>query len=196
MGGSDTLENLITLCGDCHKAVHLGKIDLKLKGNRKSNLRYATQMSVIRCMLMKRYPEAIETFGFVTKANRENLGLQKDHYLDACVIASGGLEFEQSDTLYRKMCVQVQNRVLTKGIRGEKRYPIGKVYGFKRYDKVKYLGKICFVKARRTRGTFVLMDINNTNLDFRSIGGIKEPSYKSIRRVNSRRSVLCICERL
>lgn len=194
--GSDDLENLITLCEDCHKAVHLGKIELKLKGKRKSTLRYASQISIIRCMLLKRYPNAIETYGFVTKSNRENLGLVKAHYLDACVIASGGLEFEPSNTLYRKRCVSVQNRVLTKGSRSEKRYPIGKVHGFKRYDKVEYFGIICFVKARRVKGSFTLMNINSNDLDFRSMGGVQNPSYKSVKRVNARRSVLCVEKRL
>ena len=27
-GGSDSLDNLITLCEDCHKAVHLGEVNL------------------------------------------------------------------------------------------------------------------------------------------------------------------------
>lgn len=153
-GGSDTLENLITLCEDCHKAIHLGKIELKLKGKRRSNLRYATQMSVIRSMLLKKYSDAIETFGYITKANRENLGIGKEHYLDACVIASGGLEFEPSDALYRKRCVPKQSRQLCKGVRGEKKIPTGKIHGFKRYDKIKYLGEICFVKGRRSKGAF------------------------------------------
>lgn len=191
-GGSDTLENLITLCEDCHKAVHLGEIELKLIGRRRSTLRYATQMSIIRSMLLKKYPDAIETFGFVTKANRENLSLKKEHYLDACVIASGGLEFEQSSTLYRKRCVPTQNRCLSQGNRGERKLPKGKVHGFKRYDKVQYLGRVCFVHARRKRGDFVLMDIDNTTLDFRGIGGKKNPSYKHLKRLGARRSVLCI----
>ena len=195
-GGNDSLENLITLCEDCHRAVHLGKIELKLNGKRRSTLRYATQMSVLRNMLLKKYPKAIETFGFVTKADRENLKLNKDHYLDACVIASGGLEFKQSEVLYKKRCVSVQSRVLTRGIRSEKRIPTGKIHGFKRYDKVKYLGKICFIKSRRVSGNFTLMNINNNSLDFRDIGGKQNPSYKCIKRVGSRRSVLCISERV
>ena len=195
-GGSDTLENLITLCEDCHKAIHLGKIELKLKGKRRSNLRYATQMSVIRSMLLKKYSDAIETFGYITKANRENLGLKKDHYIDACVIASCGLEFEPSDVLYRKRCVPKQSRQLCKGVRGEKKIPTGKIHGFKRYDKIKYLGEICFVKGRRSKGAFELMDINNNTLDFRDMGGNKTPSYKSLKRVNARKSILCISTKI
>ncbi len=194
--GSNDLDNYITLCEDCHKAIHLGKIELKLKGKRRGTLRYATQMSVIRCMLLKRYPDATETYGFVTKANRENLGIGKDHYLDACVIASGGLAFRQSDVLYRKRCVSKQSRQLCKGVRGKQWIPTRKVHGFKRYDKVRYLGEVCFVKARRTDGHFVLMGIANNSLDFRDMGGKQNPSYKSIKRISARRSILCISERI
>ena len=194
-GGND-LENYVTLCEDCHKAVHLGKIDLKLKGKRKSNLRYAIQMSIIRSMLLKKYPDAIETFGFVTKTNRENLSIKKEHHLDACVIASGGLEFEPSDVLYRKKCVPKQDRPLCKGIRGERRIPTGKVFGFKKFDKVRYLGKECFIKGRRSSGAFVLMDIDNNSIDFRDKGGKQNPSYKSIKRLNTRKNILCIYKRI
>lgn len=194
--GSNDLENYITLCEDCHKAVHLGKIELKLKGKHRSNLRHATQMSIIRSMLLRKYPNVIETFGFVTKANRENLGLKKSHCIDACVIASGGLRFKELGVLYRKKCVPVQSRILARGNRGEQRLPTGKVHGFKRYDKVKYLGVVCFVKARRVGGSFTLMDINSKVLDFRGVGGKNYPLYKYIERLNTRSSVLCISERM
>ena len=194
-GGSDDLENLITLCEDCHKAVHLGKIELKLNGKCRGNLHYATQMSIIRSMLLREYPNAIETFGFVTSENRNHLKLEKDHYLDACVIASGGLAFKESDTLYQKRCVPVQDRILTRGIRGEKKIPTGKISGFKKFDLVEYMNKLCFIKGRRSSGFFVLMDINNNELDYRDKGGKQNPSYKYLKRVNARRSVLCMIER-
>ena len=184
------------MCEGCHKAIHLAEIDLKLKGKRSGTLRYAAQMSVIRSMLLKKYPEAIETFGYVTKANRENMEIGKEHYLDACVIASGGLEFEPSEVLYKKRCVPTQSRILTKGIRSEKKIPTGKVPGFRRYDKVEYLGKVCFVKARGVNGIFVLMDIDNTTLGFRNVGGKKEPSYRLIKRINARKGILCIRKRI
>ena len=34
----------------------------------------------------------IETFGFITKENRQRNGLSKEHYNDAVMIASGGDE--------------------------------------------------------------------------------------------------------
>jgi len=191
MGGTDDERNLITLCEKCHKMIHDGILVLTKKPKR-TNLKYATQMSLIRSQLLKIYPDAIETFGFVTKENRNNLNLQKGHFIDACVIASGGKEFEQSNWLFKKKRIPKQNRRLCKGIRGEKKMPIGKIFGFKRFDKVKYLGKICFIKSRRNSGFFTLMDVDNNIIDFRDKGGRKTPSYKLLEKLNTRKSTLCI----
>ena len=188
-GGTDDEDNLITLCEDCHDAVHDGQIMLTKKP-RKMHLKHATHMSIIRSQLLKAYPEAIETFGFVTKENRNHLSLPKDHYIDACVVASGGKKFKLNNEIFYKKRVAKQNRQMCKGIRGEKRILLGKVYGFRKFDKVKYLGKECFIKARRSSGNFVLMDIWNNSLDFRAIGGKANPSYKELQRVNARRSYM------
>ena len=190
MGGTDDEKNLITLCETCHKLVHDGLLILTKKPKR-LNLKYATQMSIIRSQLLKIYPDAIETFGFVTKENRNNLNLPKGHFIDACVIASGGKEFKQLDWLFKKRRVAKQNRKLCNGIRGEKKLPTEKLFGFKKFDKVKYLGEICFIKARRSNGAFVLMDIDNNTIDFRDRGGKQNPSYKLLERLGARRSVLC-----
>ena len=195
-GGTNDEENLITLCEDCHKGVHAGIIVLDKKPKKSKNLKHATHMSIIRSRLLKKYPNAIETFGFITTENRNHLKLRKDHYIDACIIASGGLEFKELDVIYKKRRVSPQDRILTKGVRGERRLPTGKVHGFKRYDKVRYLGEVCFVKGRRVRDGFVLMDIENSSIDFRDKGGKQNPSYKSIKRVNARKSILCISQRI
>ena len=68
--------------------------------------------------------------------------------------------------------------------------PVGKVQGFRKFDKVNYLGCECFIKGRRSKGNFVLMDINNKPLDFSSIGGLKNPSYKKLKRIATRSSTL------
>ena len=194
MGGTDDEKNLITLCEKCHKMVHNGLLVLTKKP-KKLNLKYATQMSIIRSQLLKIYPDAIETFGFVTKENRNNLNLQKGHYIDACVIASGGKKFEQLNWLFKKKRVAKQNRKLCNGVRGEKKLPTRKILGFKKFDKVKYLGEICFIKGRRTSGGFVLMDIDNNAIDFRDRGGRQNPSYKLLERLNTRKSILCISQK-
>ena len=190
-GGSDDENNMITLCKECHKGIHSGTIVLNKKP-KKMNLKHATHMSIIRSRLLKKYPDAIETFGFVTSENRNHLQLGKDHYIDACVIASGGLKFEQSNVLYQKRRVPKQSRQLCKGIRGERKLPTGKIHGFKRYDKVEYLGKVCFVKSRRVEGNFTLMDIFNNNLDFRNSGGKQNPSYMLIKRLHAGSGILCL----
>ena len=195
MGGIDDERNLITLCEKCHKAIHDGILILTKKP-KKLNLKHATQMSIIRSQLLKIYPDAIETFGFVTKTNRENLNLSKEHFIDACVIASGGEIFKQSSWLFKKRRVAKQNRQLCKGVRGEKKLPTGKIFGFRKFDKVKYLKEVCFIKGRRISGSFVLMDIDNNAIDFRDKGGKQNPSYKLLERLNTRRSILCINQRI
>lgn len=193
--GADTLNNLITLCEECHEKLHKGKLrtfEEKLKGKKKGQLKHATQMNSIRKQLLKYYPEAIETFGFVTKENRQLLGLSKSHVVDACVIASQGELFDWNLWYFKKRHIPRQERVLCKGIRGERNIPTGKVLGFKRYDKVQYLGMDCFVKGRRSSGAFVLSDINNKTIDFRTLGGKANPSYKLLTRLNPRCGTLCI----
>ncbi len=191
-GGTDDEENLITLCEDCHKGVHAGTVELNKKPKKSKNLKYATHMSIIRSKLLKKYPDAIETFGFVTSENRNHLKLEKDHYIDACVVASGGLEFKELDVVYRKRRVPVQDRILIKCTRCKMMKSAGKINGLNRYDKVQYLGEVCFIKGRRAKGSVVLMDIDNNMLDFRGMGGCANPSYKTIKRLQARKSVLCI----
>ena len=194
-GGSDDENNMITLCKDCHKGIHSGTITLD-KNTKKMNLKHASHMNIVRSRLLRKYPGAIETFGFVTSDNRNHLKLEKTHYIDACIIASGGADFIQLEVLYQKRRVSKQDRQLCKGTRGEKKLPTGKVFGFKKFDKVEYLGERCFLKGRRSSGSFVLMDIDGSSIDFRSIGGKQNPYYKVIKRVNARKSALCISKRV
>lgn len=194
-GGTDNENNLITLCGDCHNGIHNGKIVLT-RNPKKLNLKYATHMSIIRSQLLKVYPEAIETFGFVTKTNRENLILPKDHYIDACVIASGGKIFELNDTIYQKRRVAKGDYQLTKDVRGEQKIPVGKIQGFRKFDKVKYLGKEYFIKGRMSSGFAALMDIHNNKIDFSFMPkGWKTPKLSNLKRISSRSSCICISQK-
>ena len=191
-GGTDDEENLITLCKGCHDGVHTGTVVLNKKPKKSRGLKHATHMSIIRSYLLKEYPDAIETFGFVTTENRNHLKLKKEHYIDACVIASGGLSFESSNIIYYKRRVSKGDYQLCKGSHGEQKIPVGKIQGFRKFDKVEYLRETHFIQSRRSSGFFVLMDINNNSIDFRDRGGKQNPSYNSIKRLNARRSVLCI----
>lgn len=195
-GGTDDEHNLITLCADCHAAIHAGKITLAKKP-KKMNLKHTTHMSIIRSQLLKKYPEAIETFGFVTKENRNNLSLSKDHYIDACVIASAGKSFIPSDEIYYKRRVAKGDYQLCKGSRGEVKLPVGKIQGFRKFDKVGYFGETYFVKARMSSGYAVLMDIFNEKADFSHMPkGYKTPKLKNLKRLAARNSVLCTKEKI
>lgn len=116
--GSDEAENLITLCKTCHDKLHKGDIKLKKIGKVKSQLKHATQMNSIRVQLLRMLPKAIETFGFVTKAHRRLLGLPKEHYIDAAIIASQGRQITfKINNLILKRCVAKGDYQQTKGIR-------------------------------------------------------------------------------
>lgn len=192
-GGTDDEENLITLCEDCHKGVHAGTVVLSKKPKKSKNLKYATHMSIIRSQLLKKYPDAVETFGFVTSENRNHLKLKKDNYIDACVIASGGLEFKELEVIFYKDRVSKGDYQLTKGIRGEQRLPIGKICGFRKFDKVRYLGKECFIRGRMSSGFTILMNIFGEKIDFSNLlRGLKTPKLSNCNRISARRSCLCI----
>ena len=194
-GGTDDEENLLTLCEDCHKGVHAGTVVLSKKPKKSKNIKYATHMSVIRSWLLKKYPNAIETFGFVTAENRNHLNLPKEHYIDACVVASGGLEFKGLDVIYYKRRVSKGNYQLCKGIRGETKIPTGKIHGFKKFDKVEYLGNEYFIKGRASSGFVVLMNVFGNKIDFSNMPkGMKTPKLSNCRRILARRSCLCISQ--
>ncbi len=188
-GGSDEESNLITLCHTCHKNLHNGKINIKSSGKPKGNFKYATQMNSIRKQLFRLYPDAIETFGYITKANRLRLKVDKEHYYDACIIATQGGVFNVKCNLYKKKSVSEGDFRQTRGIRSEQSIPTGKIYGFRRFDKVKYLGKEYFIKGRASKGYANLMDINGKKADFSYLPrGSKTPKLNKCERITARTS--------
>lgn len=190
-GGSDEESNLITLCHTCHKALHNGKIRPNLSGKVKGTLKYATQMNSIRKQLFKLYPNAIETFGYVTKANRLQLGVDKEHYYDACVIATQGNPFTVKSNLCKKKCVSDGDFQKTKGIRSEQSITTGKICGFRKFDKVHYFGKDYFIKGRMSTGYAVLMDIDGNKIDFSTMPkGYKTPKLSNCKRIIARKTVM------
>ena len=190
-GGTDDEENLITLCEDCHKGVHVGIVVLNKKPKKSKNLKYATHMSIIRSRLLKKYPNAIETFGFVTSENRNHLKLRKDHYIDACVIASGGLDFELSDVVYYKRRMNKGEYQLTRTCCGKSQIYRGKMLGFNSFDKVEYFGIKCFIGSRRNNGFATLVDIFRNTLDFSHLQkGHKVPKMKLLKRVSARKTTM------
>lgn len=190
-GGSDEESNLITLCHTCHKDLHSEKINPKLSGKIKGTLKYATQMNSIRKQLFRFYPKAIETFGYVTKANRLHLGINKEHYYDACVIATQGNAFNLKSNLYKKVCVSDGDFQKTKGVRSEQPIVTDKICGFRKFDKVRYFGNEYFIKGRMSTGYAILMDIDGHKIDFSTMPkGYKTPKLSNCRRIMARTTQL------
>lgn len=187
-GGSDEAENLITLCKTCHDKLHDGNIILK-GGKVKGQLKHATQMNSIRQQLLK-IVDCEETFGFITKEHRQILNLPKEHYMDAVAIASQGsnVKFKTNQVLFKK-CVSDGDYQQTKGVRSEQKIPTNKIMGFRKFDKVKYLGQEYFIKGRMSSGFAILMDINGKKIDFSDAPkGMKTPKMENMKRIGSRKS--------
>lgn len=79
----------------------------------------------------------------------------------------------------------------TKGIRSEQVINTGKIYGFRKFDKVRYLGNEYFIKGRMSTGYAVLMDINGKKADFSKMPkGFKTPKLSICRSISARKSQL------
>jgi len=181
--GSDEPENLICLCKTCHDQLHDGNITLK-GGKAKGHLNHATQMNSIRTQLLRILPDAEETFGFVTKEHRQLLKLTKEHYMDAVAIASQGdkVNFKTNVVLFKK-CVPDGDYQQSKGIRSEQRIPTGKIQGFRKFDKVRYLGHEYFIKGRMNTGYAILMDSKGAKVALKPI-----PKFNKMERIQARNS--------
>ena len=197
-GGSDDLDNLITLCRKCHKDLHSDKLEYfesKLSGKRKGNLKYATQMNSIRKQLLKYYPEAIETFGYITKANRELSALSKEHYNDAIIIACGYIPKPniKCNFLYRKQHVAKGRYQLYQGQNSDKKLPRGKVHGFLNKDIVEYRNQLYLIKALMSTGYCKLSNIDDIEQKFENPKTVKLSACK---RVSARKTTRCISQKI
>jgi hypothetical protein len=156
-GGTDAPSNLTTLCETCHNNLHAGKFELKEK---KSKTKHATDIGIIKSRL-KQCWDFEETFGYETKHKRELvLKLPKTHYYDAVAICceDGELAQPASQVLYKRH-VAAGDYQQTKGIRSEKRIPVGKLFGLKKHDFIRTPQGTGFVKGKRSTGYFALETI-------------------------------------
>lgn len=161
-GGSEAPQNLITLCKKHHEQLHDGKIKLP-EGLKHRSLKHATVMNTVRKGLLQHYPEAEETFGYVTKWERRKTGLEKSHYNDAFVIA-GGMSRDRAATMSVSF-KRGNNRSLQKNRKGfapsirRQRHPIQPqdlvIYDKKLYRAVGTQNKGAYLKI--TDGDSVLV---------------------------------------
>ena len=164
-GGSDVPDNLVTLCRSCHDELHADKWSLPAKRRGASRTRHATHMGIIQSQLCKSSWNFTETFGYVTKAKRQRLGLAKTHANDAIAICCAGVDgVDVSTVVLYKRHVAGGDYQQTKGRRSEMRIPTGKLFGMRKFDLIKTPKGIGFVKGKRATGRFVFADITMTTL--------------------------------
>lgn len=181
--GGNAPNNLITLCEDCHKAYHAGKITLKKKRGR--SFRNATFMNIMRNTLLSRLNNELripieQTYGYITKMIREQNSVEKSHIADARCISNNPLAILCS-TKYLSKAVRHHNRQIHKAkfIKGGKRKNNQApylVFGFRLWDKVLYDGIECFISGRRSSGRFALRKLDGTIVS-------NSVSYKKIRLI-------------
>ncbi len=166
-GGSDSMDNLVTLCKECHGKVHSGELPFDKKVQ---SFKHASHMNIMRKRLVEllkmEFGCVVETFGYLTKFNREKLGLCKSHCMDAFVI-SHNFCAEPLDVEFRFRKVRRHNRQLHKAkpSKGGKRRSNQSKYivnGFRRFDKVMYNGIECFITGKRSSGYFQLKKFDGT----------------------------------
>lgn len=124
------------------------------------------------------------------------MGVDKEHYYDACTVATQGNSFILKSNLYKKRCVSKGDFQKTKGIRSERHIETKKICGFRKFDKVRYFGKEYFIKGRRSTGYAELMNIAGEKIDFSSmLKGCKTPKLINCKRITARTSQIIQTER-
>lgn len=187
-GGSNKVNNLITVCTDCHTSENhkKGGILYEWQEKRKKVKQYKEPpfMNSLRRRIFDRYPEADITYGSITTPKRKELGLDKTHYNDAITI-SGIKTIKQNPNEWllirqvRKKKRSLHEATARKGRkepnrtskRNNKNTPYCK--GFYLNDKVKVLNKIGYITGFTSGGAYV-KDLKNNYIT------LPEKSYKQI----------------
>ena len=151
-GGKDTLTNLLTLCEACHRAVHQGKITLKVTGvsGQLDQVAQRTMQgkSSLYAMLGRHVPLST-LFGYQTATLRKARDLPKTHDADALCLAtydSGELVLYHREHFYRVSFrprrTRRQYHDLPRKGQGRVRYQVNdELEGFRKGDIVRVKGK-------------------------------------------------------
>ena len=169
-GGSDRVSNLTIACHECNQskgnqtAEEFGYPRIQAKAEK--TLKATAFMNIVRRRIVDLL-KCNQTFGYITKHDRIELGLPKSHANDAYVIAGGNGQTRSNSIIIGKQ-VRRQNRSLYKAnfLKGGrlKRNTVKEVNGFRRYDKVKYDKKECFVHGLRRSGYFDIRSVDGSKI--------------------------------
>lgn len=185
--GGNAPNNLITLCEYCHTQYHKGKIELPKSAKRGASFRDATFMGIMRWSLYNKlkelYSDVYMTYGYITKNTRIINNLPKEHYIDARCISGSPLAVSDGRLFLMKK-VRRHNRQLYKdkilkgGIRKRNQCPYT-MFGYHRYDIVKWNNNVCYINSLRTSGSFQIKDLADDKFK-------KDITYKKIKKLQHR----------
>lgn len=191
--GGDAPDNLITLCEDCHKGYHAGKVQLPATRRRLKPTRDAAFMGIMRKTLLERlramFPsiKICSTYGYITKYWREKKNIAKTHISDAFVITKNfdATRLEKPLLIIPKRQHNRQSHKckINKGGTRKLNQTPKFVFGYQLFDKVKCLGQEGFIFGRRSSGGF----------DIRKLDGEKinpNISYKRLKHLECRKALL------
>lgn len=170
-GATDTPDNVVTLCHDCHEAHHQGKKKLKFK--KPPQHKGEAHMNAMRNRLMREIYSFFVvirfTYGYRTAMTRREHGIAKSHSNDAYCIA-GNFKAKRNDYNYylhkfaRRHNRQLHKTTILKGGYRKANQAPKYVFGFRLFDMVSYNGKTCFVFGRRSSGSFDIRTLEGERL--------------------------------
>lgn len=99
-GGADTPENLVTLCERCHERVHKSpKTDARVRKLFEGMTKRWVHTTLLNSIMLQLHQWLTEhfdkvevTYGYETKEKRRELGLEKQHHIDAYLISLREIE--------------------------------------------------------------------------------------------------------
>lgn len=169
-GGTNRVDNLITICTDCHTSQNhkKGGILYKWQEQHKKVTQYKEPpfMNTLRRRIFTAYPDAKITYGSETTPKRKDMGLNKTHYNDAIII-SGINDINENDEewllikQFRKKKRSLHEATARKGrkkpnssqVRNSKNTPYYK--GFYLNDKVVVFGKSGYITGFTSDGAYI-----------------------------------------
>lgn len=174
--GTNRVDNLITVCTDCHTSENhkKGGVFYKWQEQRKKVKQYKEPpfMNTLRKRIFTKYPNAVITYGSETTPKRKGTGLNKTHYNDAIVISGICKINENSEEWllikqFRKKKRSLHEATARKGrkipnrnqVRNSKNTPC--YQGFFLNDKVSVLGKSGYITGFTSNGAYIKDNASN-----------------------------------